>query len=82
MGKMADILSQRRVEGSLPSQPLGNPKGKGPVLMIEGPSSSEPYDVAALWSGRDYQPQHQQQQTFQPPPVQQQYQPLIMHEMH
>ncbi|CAN6462491.1 unnamed protein product [Victoria cruziana] len=48
MGKMADILSQRRVEGSLPSQPLGNPKGKGPVLMIEGPSSSEPYDVAAL----------------------------------
>ncbi|CAN6454311.1 unnamed protein product [Victoria cruziana] len=59
MEKMADILSQRRVAGSLPSQPLGNPKGKGPVLMIEGPNSSEPYDVAALRSGRDYQPQQQ-----------------------
>ncbi|CAN6487399.1 unnamed protein product [Victoria cruziana] len=69
MGKMADILSQRHIEGSLPSQPLGNPKGKGPVLMIEGPSSSEPYDIAAL-SGREYQSQHQQQQ-YQPtqPPV-------------
>ncbi|CAN6453517.1 unnamed protein product [Victoria cruziana] len=73
MGKSADILSQRRVEGSLPNQPLRNPKGKGPMLMIEGPSSSEPYDAAALRSGRDYQPQQQhqqQQQMFQPPPVQ------------
>ncbi|CAN6484019.1 unnamed protein product [Victoria cruziana] len=65
MAKMTDILSQRRVEGSLPSQPLGNPKGKGPVLLIEGPSSSEPYDVGALRSGREYQSQHQQQQ-YQP----------------
>ncbi|CAN6465470.1 unnamed protein product [Victoria cruziana] len=70
MGKMADILSQRRVEGSLPSQPLNNPKGKGPVLMIEGPSSSEPYDVAALRSGREYQSQHQHQPPQPPMPDQ------------
>ncbi|CAN6459286.1 unnamed protein product [Victoria cruziana] len=68
MGKMADLLGQRRVEGSLPSQPLGNPKGKGPILMIEGPTSTEPYDVGALCSGREYQPPQQEQQ-FQPPPV-------------
>ncbi|CAN6487407.1 unnamed protein product [Victoria cruziana] len=67
MAKMTDILSQRRVEGSLPSQPLGNPKGKGPVLMIERPSSSEPYDVGALRSGREYQSQQQQYQPTQPP---------------
>ncbi|CAN6456081.1 unnamed protein product [Victoria cruziana] len=67
MAKMTDILSQRRVEGSLPSQPLGNPKGKGPVLMIEGPSSSEPYDIGALRSGREYQSQQQQYQPTQPP---------------
>ncbi|CAN6453582.1 unnamed protein product [Victoria cruziana] len=71
MGKMVDLLGQRRVEGSLPSQPLGNPKGKGPVLMIEGPTSAEQYDVGALCSGREYQPTQQGQ--FQPPPVQ--YQP-------
>ncbi|CAN6445603.1 unnamed protein product [Victoria cruziana] len=68
MGKMADLLGQRRVEGSLPSQPLGNPKGKGPVLMIEGPTGTEPYDVGALRCGREYQSPQQEQQ-FQPPPV-------------
>ncbi|CAN6445215.1 unnamed protein product [Victoria cruziana] len=63
MGCMADALGQRRIEGSIPSQPLGNPKGKGPVFLIEEPSSSEPYDISTLWSGREYQhPQH-----YQPP---------------
>ncbi|CAN6472336.1 unnamed protein product [Victoria cruziana] len=71
MGKMAELLGQRRVEGSLLSQPLGNPKGKGLVLMIEGSPSVEQYDVGALRSSREYQPTPQEQ--FQPPPVQ--YQP-------
>ncbi|CAN6458912.1 unnamed protein product [Victoria cruziana] len=74
MGKMAELLGQHRVEGSLPSQPLGNPKGKGPVFMIEGPPSAEQYDVGALRSGRDYQPTHQQEQ-YQLPQVQHQQPP-------
>ncbi|CAN6440702.1 unnamed protein product [Victoria cruziana] len=74
IGKMAELLGQHRVEGSLPSQPLGNPKGKGPVFMIEGPPSAKQYDVGALRSGRDYQPTHQQEQ-YQPPQVQHQQPP-------
>ncbi|CAN6483516.1 unnamed protein product [Victoria cruziana] len=73
MGRMAEALGQRRVKGSLPSQPLGNPKGKGPVFVIEEPSHTDPYDVSTLRSGREYQPQpqqHQQQQPYQPPPPQ------------
>ncbi|CAN6483801.1 unnamed protein product [Victoria cruziana] len=76
IGRMADALGQRRIEGSLPSQPLGNPKGKGPVFLVEEPSSSEPYDISTLRSGWDYQPQQQhQQQPYQSPPQSPQYQP-------
>ncbi|CAN6458760.1 unnamed protein product [Victoria cruziana] len=77
MGRMAEALGQRHVEGSLPSQPLGNSKGKGPVYMIEEPGRAEQYDVSTLRSGREYQPQpqHQEQQQYQPPPPQH-YQPL------
>ncbi|CAN6454695.1 unnamed protein product [Victoria cruziana] len=61
MGQLAEALGSRRVEGSLPSQPLGNPKGKGPVFVVDEASHIDQYDVAALRSGRDYQPQHQEQ---------------------
>ncbi|CAN6476799.1 unnamed protein product [Victoria cruziana] len=61
MGQLAEALGQRRVEGSLPSQPLGNPKGKGPVFVVDEASHIDQYDVSALRSGRDYQPQHQEQ---------------------
>ncbi|CAN6453713.1 unnamed protein product [Victoria cruziana] len=66
MGQLAESLSQRRVEGSLPSQPLSNPKGKGPVFMIENPDHTNQYDVSELRSGREYQPQTQPQMNQEP----------------
>ncbi|CAN6458687.1 unnamed protein product [Victoria cruziana] len=51
----------KRVDGSLPSQPLGNPKGKGPVYVV-GDAGRMDYEVSALRSGREYQPPHQEQQ--------------------
>ncbi|CAN6487370.1 unnamed protein product [Victoria cruziana] len=66
MGQLAESLGQRRVEGSLPSQPLSNPKGKGPVFMIENPDHTNQYDVSELRSGREYQPQTQPQMNQEP----------------
>ncbi|CAN6465739.1 unnamed protein product [Victoria cruziana] len=53
MGQLAEAMSDRRVEGSLPSQPLGNPKGKGPVFAVDSADCIDAYDIAALRSGRE-----------------------------
>ncbi|CAN6483998.1 unnamed protein product [Victoria cruziana] len=55
VGQIGEALSHRRVEGSLPSQPLGNPKGKGPVFVVDDTCRMDQYDVSALRSGREYQ---------------------------
>ncbi|CAN6454585.1 unnamed protein product [Victoria cruziana] len=65
MEQLAESLGQRRVEGSLPSQPMSNPKGKGPVFVIENPDHTNQYDVSTSISGREYQPQPQEQH-YQP----------------
>ncbi|CAN6483242.1 unnamed protein product [Victoria cruziana] len=46
-------MSHRRVEVSLPSQPLGNPKGKGPVFAVEDTGRIHQYGVSALRSSRE-----------------------------
>ncbi|CAN6458267.1 unnamed protein product [Victoria cruziana] len=65
VGQIAEALSHRRVEGSLPSQPLGNPKGKGPVFVVEDTCCMDQYDVSALRSGREYQQPRQQQEQME-----------------
>ncbi|CAN6447610.1 unnamed protein product [Victoria cruziana] len=65
VGQIAEALSHRRVEGSLPSQPLGNPKGKGPVFVVDDTCRMDQYDVSALRSGREYQQPRQQQEQME-----------------
>ncbi|CAN6462656.1 unnamed protein product [Victoria cruziana] len=65
VGQIAEALSHRRVEGSLPSQPLGNPKGKGPVFVVDDTYRIDQYDVSALRSGREYQQPRQQQEQME-----------------
>ncbi|CAN6445586.1 unnamed protein product [Victoria cruziana] len=65
VGQIVEALSHRRVEGSLPSQPLGNPKGKGPVFVVEDTCRMDQYDVSALRSGREYQQPRQQQEQME-----------------
>ncbi|CAN6483979.1 unnamed protein product [Victoria cruziana] len=65
VGQIAEALSHRRVEGSLPSQPLGNPKGKGPVFVVDDTCRMDQYDISALRSGREYQQPRQQQEQIE-----------------
>ncbi|CAN6455353.1 unnamed protein product [Victoria cruziana] len=65
VGQIVEALSHRRVEGSFPSQPLGNPKGKGPVFVVEDTGCMDQYDVSALRSGREYQQPRQQQEQME-----------------
>ncbi|CAN6440699.1 unnamed protein product [Victoria cruziana] len=67
MGQLADAMSHR-YEGSLPSQPLDNSKGKGQMFVVDGADRQELYDVETLRSGREHQPslQEQQEQTTAP----------------
>ncbi|CAN6476630.1 unnamed protein product [Victoria cruziana] len=64
MRQLADAMS-RRAEGSLPSQPLGNPKGKGQMFVVDGADHQEPYDISALRS--DYEEESTKHRTRSPP---------------
>ncbi|CAN6447669.1 unnamed protein product [Victoria cruziana] len=56
MGQMASSMNFRQ-SGSLPSQPEGNPRGKGVMGMHDGSDQGEAKFVHALRSGRDYHAQ-------------------------
>ncbi|CAN6447904.1 unnamed protein product [Victoria cruziana] len=65
MGQLADAMS-RKAGGSIPSQPLDNPKGKGPVFVVEGADCQDSYDIAALRSGREEESTEERRAKSQP----------------